>query len=61
MGAGGRRDTDQFVALHEGAVVGAPLSPDRPVDLASLSKAITAVCAAQLIEEGVWSAQTTSA
>lgn len=37
------------------------MAAQTPVDLASLSKAITAVCAAHLIEEGVWTAQTTSA
>lgn len=31
-----------------------------PVELASLSKAITAACAAHLMTQGVWSAQTTA-
>ena len=35
-----------FVALHNGTEAGAPLNADRPFDLASLSKAITAICAA---------------
>jgi CubicO group peptidase (beta-lactamase class C family) len=34
---------------------------DAPIELASLSKAITAVCAATLIDSGVWSLETTSA
>jgi CubicO group peptidase (beta-lactamase class C family) len=54
-------DEISLVSLHNGTVAGTPLNPDRPVELASLSKAITAICVAQLIEEGVWSARTTSA
>ncbi|MEP1768638.1 MAG: serine hydrolase domain-containing protein [Sulfitobacter sp.] len=50
-----------FVAMYHGAPVGPQLYPDKPVELASLSKAVTAVCAASLIQEGRWSAQTTSA
>jgi len=34
---------------------------DAPIELASLSKAITAVCAATLIDAGVWTLGTTSA
>lgn len=50
-----------LVTLHNGAVVAQPINPDLPVELASLSKAITAICVAQLIEEGVWDTHTTSA
>ena len=35
-------------------------APDMVVETASLSKAITAVCVAHLIDSGVWSADTTS-
>ncbi len=34
---------------------------DKPLEMASLSKAITAVCAAHLMDAGVWDADTTSA
>jgi CubicO group peptidase (beta-lactamase class C family) len=34
---------------------------DAPIELASLGKAITAVCAATLIDAGVWTIKTTSA
>lgn len=50
-----------FVILHNGVVVGAPLNADAPAEMASLSKAVTAVCAATLIDEGIWKAETTSA
>ena len=50
-----------FITLYRGEVIGTPHNPDHLFELASLSKAITAVCAAQLIEEGVWAAETTSA
>lgn len=50
-----------FVTLYKGEIIGTPLNPAHPFELASLSKAVTAVCAAQLIEEGVWTADTTSA
>lgn len=50
-----------FVVMHRGTIVGTPRDAQRPVELASLSKAITAVCAATLIDEGIWSAKTTSA
>lgn len=36
------------------------MAPRKPVGLASLSKAVTAVCAARMIDTGVWSAKTTS-
>jgi CubicO group peptidase (beta-lactamase class C family) len=49
-----------IVILHHGKVVG-PSRNDEPVEIASLSKAITAVCVATLIDDGVWTAQTTSA
>lgn len=48
-----------IVILHHGKVVG-PSRSDDPVEIASLSKAITAVCAATLIDDGIWTAQTTS-
>ncbi len=54
-------DEASFVTLFRGVEVGRPLSPDRTVELASLSKAITAVCVAELIAEGIWSHQTTAA
>ncbi|MEH6830329.1 MAG: serine hydrolase domain-containing protein [Sulfitobacter sp.] len=50
-----------FIALYQGKAIGEPLNADFPIELASLSKAITAICAAQIIEEGMWSVQTTSA
>lgn len=50
-----------LVILHNGAVVGAPLNADVPAEMASLSKAVTAICAATLIDEGVWQPETTSA
>ena len=36
------------------------MEPDTPVELASLSKAVTGLCAAHLIQTGVWTKQTTS-
>ncbi|QUJ77079.1 beta-lactamase family protein [Sulfitobacter albidus] len=50
------------IAVTERGVV-QPTDADstRRVDMASLSKAITAVCAGTLIDEGMWSARTTSA
>lgn len=36
------------------------MDADTPVELASLSKAVTGLCAAHLIKTGEWSAQTTS-
>ncbi|WP_299412012.1 serine hydrolase domain-containing protein [uncultured Sulfitobacter sp.] len=53
--------TPGLVVMHKGAVVSASRNADTPVEMASLSKAITAVCAASLIDEGLWNAQTTSA
>lgn len=41
------------VVIGEGAA-------DRPVELASLSKAITAVCVARMMQQGIWRAGTTS-
>lgn len=52
--------SSDIVILHHGEVVG-PSRSDEPVEIASLSKAITAVCAAPLIDDGIWTAQTTSA
>ena len=37
------------------------MAPDTPVELASLSKAITALCAAGMIVDGTWQTSTTSA
>lgn len=54
------RNSD-LVVMYKGARVGIADAAQTPVELASLSKAITAVCAASLIDEGIWSAQTTSA
>ncbi len=45
--------------LHHTDVT-AGMDADTPVELASLSKAVTALCAATLIKEGVWTARTTS-
>lgn len=48
---------------HEGAEIhraGIGMSPATPVEIASLSKAITAVCAATLIRDRIWSTETTS-
>lgn len=43
------------------AEVGLNRRVDAPIELASLSKSITAVCAATLIDAGVWTLETTSA
>lgn len=53
--------TPQIVILHKGQITGSTPADTAPIELASLSKAITAVCVASLIDEGRWSAQTTSA
>ena len=56
-------DTAVLSVFHNGAEVhstGIGMAPDTPVEIASLSKAITAVCAATLITERIWTAQTTS-
>jgi CubicO group peptidase (beta-lactamase class C family) len=53
-------ETADIVVLHKGEVAAASPNADAPVEMASLSKAVTAICAASLIEEGRWSAQTTS-
>lgn len=45
------------VPVHDAAI---GMAMDRPVELASVSKAITAVCAATLMESGVWDGATTS-
>lgn len=53
-----------MVASFEGvpkAEVSLNRTVDEPVELASLSKAITAVCAATLMQAGVWTKDTTSA
>lgn len=52
--------SSEIVILHQGKFVGGSHS-DEPVEIASLSKAITAVCAATLIDDGIWNAQTNSA
>jgi CubicO group peptidase (beta-lactamase class C family) len=54
-------ETPDIAILHKGELVSASRNADSPVEMASLSKAVTAICAASLIEEGRWSAQTTSA
>lgn len=49
---------------HQGVLQGdftLNTKPETPVELASLSKAITAACAATLIEAGIWTRETSSA
>ena len=52
------------IAIWRGGVsqreVGIGMDADAPVELASLSKAVTALCAAHLIENRVWTQETTS-
>lgn len=43
---------------HRDVAVG--MDADTPIELASLSKAVTAICAAHLIDIGEWTAETTS-
>lgn len=45
---------------HHHRDVGIGMDVETPVELASLSKAVTALCAAHLIENGAWTAETTS-
>jgi len=49
-----------IVVMHDGETVGSSGDIDAVVEIASLSKAITAVCAASLITDGTWDADTTS-
>ncbi|KEJ90314.1 serine hydrolase domain-containing protein [Sulfitobacter donghicola] len=50
-----------MVVMHQGEIVGSSGEIDTVVEIASLSKAITAVCAASLVSDGTWAADTTSA
>lgn len=55
-------DAGALAITYQGDVVrsiGIERDADAPVELASLSKSITAICALSLIEDGTWTASTT--